>query len=439
MEIRTTREMALRAVIEISEMGKYINVVSDKVLSEHPELTGRERAFINRLIRGTIERRLTLDRVIDEYAKPKVSKQKPYVRNMLRISAYQVLFMDGIRDAAAINEAVALCKKHGFSGLSGFINAILRRIAENKEKHLKDIEDNKDCSLPDEIFEILKERFGDDKAYEIGRAYLSEKPVYIRITDDIIKEKIEQNDNPDIVINKEDIEGVYSIEGGGDVRQIPGYEEGKIFIQDIGAMRVLEDAFADMDDESFSGKDTYTVIDMCAAPGGKTIHAADLLIKKTGKDSLNIIARDISDKKVALINENLERSGYSFIKTEVFDATNEDKENEGKADLVIADVPCSGLGVIGRKPDIKYRVKKEDITELSKLQKVILANAGRITKERGYLLYATCTLTKEENEEQIASFIQENGGFTLVTENTYIPTDKSDGFYMALLRKENER
>ena len=439
MEIRTTRELALRALIEILEMNKYTNLVIDGILKEHEELSIRERAFVSRLIRGTVERKPTLDGVIDSLAKPPTSRQKPYIRNLLRMSSYQILFMDGIRDAAAINEAVALSKKHGFAGLSGFINGVLRNIARDKDRFLSEIDKNEDLAVPDWIEEIFTERFGAKGAKEIEKAFLMSRPACIRITDDKTEEIITSME--DIKITKsEGLDHVYLIEDPGDLRKLPGFEEGKIYIQDEGAIRLLCDGVKAIEESGgFKGYDkdnAFTAIDVCAAPGGKAIHLAHILKEKLPKDAeYKITAGDISENKVRLMEENIRRSGLENIDAKVRDALKIDTVMKEKADLVICDLPCSGLGVIGRKPDIKYRLKKEDIEELAELQENMLEAAKILVKPGHYLLYATCTLTEAENEGQIESFLAKNENFKLLEQKTYVPTPKNDGFFMSLLQK----
>ncbi len=430
MSTVNTREIVLDCLQEILEKKQYSHYVMKQVLDKYGYLDKKERSFIKRVTEGCIERCIELDYILDSFSKVPVKKMKPLIRNLMRMSVYQIFYMDGTPDSAVCNEAVKLAGKRGFSSLKGFVNGVLRNVARNKETITYPSKE-KDLmaylsvtySMPEWIAKLWTERFGIEKAEQILQGLLTERPVTVRIEESLDTEKKEKllREMEEAGISYaqvKDLPYAYELKNVDRVETIPGFADGLVMIQDAGSMAIIEAADIQTD---------QNVIDVCGAPGGKAIHAAGKL-KNTGF----VTVRDISERKVGMMEDNIARSGYTNMKAEVFDATVLDEANIEKADVVIADLPCSGLGVIGRKADIKYRVQPEDVGSIAKLQREILSVVWKYVKPGGKLLYSTCTLTEEENEENAAWFLK-NHPFKKIQERMLIPgIDGTDGFYMAV-------
>lgn len=405
------REIIYNSLIEIVENGTFSHIVEKNVLDKYDYLENNEKAFIKRVIEGTIENQLIIDKVIDDYSKIKCNKLKPAIRTILRMSIYQILFMDKVPDSAACNEAVKLATRHGFSSLKGYVNGVLRNIVRNK--NTIDVKDTE--AFPDWIINHFEKNYGKDKARIILEAMQKESPVAIRA-----REELSDYEGLSKVTS---LDNAYIVNKGKSVYEIDGYDEGKFVVQDIGAQRVL--SFSEI-------KKGDLVLDICASPGGKSIHAADL--------GGIVEARDLTEEKILKIEENIRRCKLCQkevnVTTRVFDATLYDESSFEKFDLVIADLPCSGLGVMGRKSDIRFKTKKEDLISLSKIQREILVNAVKYVKKGGTLLYSTCTINPDENEKQ-TEWMRENFNLRLVKEKQFFPgIDDGDGFYVAKLIKE---
>lgn len=414
------REVVLDSLLEIVENGELSHKIEKAVLDKYDYLKANEKAFIKRLTEGTIENLLALDEIIDRYAKTPVRKQKPVIRNVLRLSVYQLLFMDKVPASAVCNEAVKLAGKRGFRTLGGFVNGVLRNISRDRKKILK----NMPSAMPKWIVDHFTKEFGHEVAQKIIEDAQEEHPVTIRV-----RKELEKYDDlvpadigffcDGIGINENIIPSVYYLKKGKAVKDINGYEDGRFVVQDIASMSVC--CMADI-------KKNDRVLDVCAAPGGKSIQAADM-----GAD---VISRDLSESKTDIIRENAIRCKTDNIKLEVFDATVLDENLINSMDVVIADVPCSGLGVLGRKSDIRFKTLPEDLDTLPVVQRQILDTAVSYVKKNGILMYSTCTLNRKENEEQVR-YIIENYPFELEKEHLFIPgVEPADGFYVAKLRKK---
>ncbi len=430
MSTINTREIVLDCLLEILEKKQYSHYVIKQVLDKYGYLDKKERSFIKRVTEGCIERCIELDYILDSFSKVPAKKMKPLIRNLMRMSVYQIFYMDGTPDSAVCNEAVKLAGKRGFSSLKGFVNGVLRNIARNKDD-VAFPDKEKDLtaylsviySMPQWIVTLWTERFGTEKAEQILQGLLTERPVTVRVEESLDREKKEQllkeMEEAGIAYTQvKDLSYAYELQNVDRVEMLPGFAEGLLMVQDAGSMAIIEAAEI---------QKNQNIIDVCGAPGGKAIHAAGKM-QNTGF----VTVRDISERKVGMMEDNIARSGYTNMKAEVFDATVSDEANIEKADVVIADLPCSGLGVIGRKADIKYRVQPEDITSIATLQREILSVVWQYVKPGGKLVYSTCTLTEEENEQNAAWFEQQYP-FEKVKERMLIPgVDGTDGFYMAV-------
>ena len=430
MSTINTREIVLDCLLEILEKKQYSHYVIKQVLDKYGYLDKKERSFIKRVTEGCIERCIELDYILDSFSKVPAKKMKPLIRNLMRMSVYQIFYMDGTPDSAVCNEAVKLAGKRGFSSLKGFVNGVLRNIARNKETVV--YPDKKQdmmhyfsvtYSMPEWIVKLWTERFGAEKTEQILQGLLTERPVTVRMEESMDLERKEtllsEIEEAGITYTQvHDLPYAYELQNVDRVEMIPGFAEGLLMVQDAGSMAIIE--AADI-------QKNQNIIDVCGAPGGKAIHAAGKM-QNTGF----VTVRDISERKVGIMEGNIVRSGYTNMKAEVFDATVLDEANVEQADVVIADLPCSGLGVIGRKADIKYRVQPEDIDSIAALQREILAIVWQYVKPGGKLVYSTCTLTEQENESNTRWFL-ENHPFTKVKERMLIPgIDGTDGFYMAV-------
>lgn len=412
-----TREIILDMLMEICEKGAYSHVVLRQTLRKYQYLDKRDRAFITRITEGTLENIIYIDYVINQFSNIKVAKMKPLIRNLLRMSAYQVLKMDSVPVSAACNEAVKLAIKRSFMQLKGFVNGVLRAIARNKD-NIKLPNASVDFveylhvvySMPKWIIEQLVVQYSMEDASRIIKSFgESDRKICVRMNTSkeeattIIRRLKEEGvtvEHSDIYGDALYISGIDFLEG------LEVFNEGLISVQDLSSM--LVSVIADP-------KEDNLCLDMCAAPGGKSIHLYELM-KGKGK----VVARDISDYKVSLIEENADRTGAFGVIAEVFDATELDEDMLGKADVVIADLPCSGLGVIGKKSDIKYNITKEKQEELVKLQRKMLDNAWQYVKKGGTLIYSTCTINKEENIENMR-YVEEKYPVKLVDISKYVP------------------
>lgn len=398
------REVVLDMLLSLRE-GKLSHTILKDTLDSYLYLDKSSRGFIKRLYEGTIEKRLYLDFIIDGYSKTPVKKMKPIIMLLLEMAVYQLFSMDRVPDSAAINEAVKLAKKRGLAGLSGFVNGVLRNIARNKE-NIALPDKNKDLikyleikySTPRNVVEYLIKDYGSEEAEAILEAFEEKRPLVARATKNR-EELIKKLDAEGVRVSTDTIfpESLKILELDS-LSYLESFEEGDFVIQD--------------ESSQFIGKIVglpkgARVLDLCAAPGGKSLLFAEM------EEVDEIISCDISESKTELIEENVRRIGVSKIKTKVNDASLYNPDFMDGFDLVICDLPCSGLGVMGRKRDIKYNVSIDKIKELAKLQKKILENAVRYVKKDGRLIYSTCTMTKAENEENF-TFISEFKGFSAV-------------------------
>ena len=397
-----TRNVILDALIEINEKNGFSHIVLSDVLSKYRYLPVEDRSFINRTVLGTVERKITIDYVINRFSKVKTNKMKPVIRNILRMSVYHLMYMKGVKEFAVCNEAVKLASKRGFSTLKGYVNGVLRNISREKDNIVyPDKSDTAEYlsimySTPEWIVKKWVDDYSFECAQEILKSQFSERPLTIRCnTRNCSKSELsEKLKNQGIVVNDNlCIEEALEISDYDSLDKINEFKNGDFFVQDMSSMLVCH--------VSEPHKNDY-IIDVCAAPGGKSLHMAEIL-----NDTGFVDSRDISEKKAALIDENILRLGLKNIKSSVKDAVLPDEESKGKADIVIADLPCSGLGILNKKPDIKYNATPQKCMELAELQKEILKTVSEYVKPGGILCYSTCTINKSENEENVRWFIKE--------------------------------
>jgi len=429
---KTERELVLDILTEVLENGKFSHKVIGPMLEKQP-LSRQEKAFITRLSQGTMERLITMDYIINLYSKTKVNKMKPVVRNVLRFSVYQMFYMEQISDATACNEAVKIMIKRGMGGLKGFVNGVLRTIAREKENiAYPDME--KDFvkassviySVPEWLVKHFNDSYDKEKTIAILRGFSGERPMTVRVNlQNATLEAVEQSlaEEGIVASRHPHVDNALFLEKVGAIHKTKAFREGWIQVQDASSILAVASAGIE---------NGMCVLDVCAAPGGKSMFAADL----TGTQG-SVIARDLTEKKVDLIRESKERCKFAHLHPQVFDATQLDESMVAWADVVLADLPCSGLGILSKKPDIKYRVQKEDLNELVELQKKILDVVWQYVKPGGVLLYSTCTINPQENEGMVQWFLTQGYPFTLESMQQLFPGEyETDGFFMAKLRRK---
>jgi 16S rRNA (cytosine967-C5)-methyltransferase len=388
------REIALQLLMDVLEDGAFLHIQLRRALDKYDYLERSQKAMLRRLCTGCVERLVELDAVLDHFSKVPVKKQKPMIRTILRMSMYQIMYMDAIPDAAVCNEAVKLVKSHHFGQLSGFVNGVLRNAAR-EYKNLNLMESER-YSMPPQLYQLFKTQYPEHYK-EIFEAFLnhSEKGVIIRINRSRLTEPEQdyvQAIGAQMVCGPL---GLYRLMGIEGVANIPGFEEGLFMVQDTAsALAVYLGA----------PKKGDRCLDLCAAPGGKTIQMLDLM-----SDEGFVVSRDLSEAKLPLMQENVERCGFTSVQLEASDASVFCPEDAEQFDLVLADVPCSGLGIIGTKPDIKYHITPEGLESLVNLQRTILQNGLAYVKPGGTLVYSTCTLNIHENQEQIQWLLEQQG------------------------------
>ncbi len=433
MEISPARVTALDILLT-AERGGYVGEILKAELKKNEKLEKEDRAFLTRLVEGVTERRITLDQLVDHFSKTPVKKLHPVIRESLRMGAYQLIFMDHVPDYAVINEAVELVKRKKLGKLTGFVNAILHKIAAWKNSGQAEISlmewinktPERKYSTPDWICRRLKQAYGKEKAEMILKDQFRERPLSLRVN----RTKISGADALKLLL-----ENGFAVEAGALSKQavrvmnaenpaeLPGWKEGLFSVQDESSMLAIEAAEIKPGDR---------VLDLCAAPGGKSTYAAEL-------SGNRVIARDISAEKLKKIEENAERLGLD-IEVRAGDAAEFVPEFAGTADLVICDVPCSGLGVIGKKNDIKYRLDPKDPANLAKLSSEILDTAARYVKPGGKLLFSTCTILPVENGEAAAAFRERHPEYKLLQERQLLQgIDPCDGFFFSVMQKEESR
>lgn len=446
-----TRELILNILLEITEEGEYSHIVIKNVLDKYQYLDKKERGFITRVSEGTLERMIEIDYIIDQYSKVKTNKMKPVIRNILRSAVYQMKYMDSVPDSAVCNEAVKLAEGKGFRNLKGFVNGVLRSIQRNLGKISYPEEDeilalSIRYSMPEWIIRQWLDSYSLSDVECMLQAFLTDSGMLTvrcntyKTEPEILKLMLER-EGIEVAVSPY-LSYAFHLSKYDYIKKIPGFSEGLFQIQDVSSMLAAEVAAPE--------KDSYC-LDICAAPGGKTLHLAEIL-KGTG----TVEARDLTVYKTEQIKENVLRMGADNIKVKEQDALCFDKDSVEKADVLIVDAPCSGLGVLKKKTDLKYKMTREKQKQLVQLQRGILETVWSYVKKGGTLLYCTCTINKEENEQNVQWFL-EHFPFQAVSIEHYLCKElhessvnkgylqllpgihKTDGFFIAkLMRKDGK-
>lgn len=440
------REIVLEVLLEITEHGMYSHIVLRDVLNKYQYLEKKERSFITRVTEGTLEHMMEIDYILDQFSKVKVKKMKPVIRNIMRSAVYQMKYMDSVPVSAACNEAVKLAARKGFGSLRGFVNGVLRNVARNLDQIEYPTEPRQrlsiQYSMPEWILNLWLKAYDSDIVEQMLQAFQRETPLTIRcnlrmVTPKQLKEHLEA-EGVTVKVHPY-LEYAFHISGFDYLGDLESFQNGEFSVQDISSMLVSELA---------GPKEGDYVIDVCAAPGGKSLHMAEKL-----NGSGHVEARDLTEYKVGLIQENIERTGLSNVEAVQQDALIFDETSVGKADIVLADLPCSGLGVLAKKTDLKYKATKEGVDSLAKLQREMLKNVQAYVKDEGKLVYSTCTINPAENMDNVHWFLNEYPEFELidihgslceelqkdVKENGCIQllpgVHQSDGFFLACMKK----
>lgn len=446
------RELCFLMLYEVWENDGFSNLVIKKADSIASEL-GRSLKFVRAMFYGTLSYTYAIDFLVRHITKNDVSEMDPVSRIAVRMSVWQQVFSEGgIPDYAACSTAVDIVKKYNPKS-ANFVNAVLRKFADapDAQKYLEQYKPSIRISLKPEIYGVLKMYYGKQRAIDIGKAFLRPANVTVRFNPDKVTaaelSKSLASDGVETTASSFMPQALKIVGGPRGIETTKAFSEGKIFVQNEAAM--LASVIADP-------KPGDKILDCCAAPGGKSTHMAEIT-----RDRCEITSMDINESRLKLIEQNAERLGLSSIKVVEGDATklSDDKSTNGTYDIVLCDVPCSGMGLLGRKPDIRQRITFDRIQDLLPIQIKILSEASKKVKPGGALIYCTCTLNKEENEDIVEEFLSENPDFSRVSIVDYIPdlltmdpdrqedveqgqitlfpdTDGCDGFYICRMERK---
>ncbi|MDR3240449.1 MAG: 16S rRNA (cytosine(967)-C(5))-methyltransferase RsmB [Clostridiales bacterium] len=423
------RELAVDILMEMDKRDAYGHIL----LRERLNRAGggaRQKAFTVELVNGCVRRRILLDYIIDCFSKTPSSKMKPFILTLLRVSVYQLRFMDRVPAAAAVDEAVKLTKKRGFGALSGFVNAVLRSVVRQADQ----IQYPQDptgrlsvlYSYPEWLAAYLIQRFGFSRAERICQAETVRPKMHLCVnTTRVSQPELTRILEAEGVTAALDGQNGIQAEHTDNIQQKPSFQKGFFHVMDESAMRAVE---------TLAPVPGGTLLDLCAAPGGKSFYSA-YLMENRGR----IVACDIHPGKLRLVQRAAERLGLSVMETRLLDARAYHVELDQTADRLILDAPCSGLGVIRKKPDLKYRKTEADIHALAALQREMLENSWRYVKPGGALVYSTCTITTEENAENVRWFAA-RFPFMLESAVQIWPDGREnrDGFYIARFVRDEE-
>ncbi|MBP3800605.1 MAG: 16S rRNA (cytosine(967)-C(5))-methyltransferase RsmB [Clostridia bacterium] len=426
--IDKSREIALKCLYKIDKEQAYSNITLDDELNKNRKmLNDKDIGLISQIVYGVTTWKLTLDTIISKYSKIKLKKISPWIINILRMGIYQIIFLDKIPKHASVDESVNLSKKYGNKGSIGFVNAVLRKVSKEDYEELFEIQNEKEKisktqSMPIWIIEELLKNNNIEEVDRICKNLNLKPELTIRINNlktnkDELKEKLKDKE-----INFKDgiLDDFLILNNVKNIEKMEEFKNGLFTIQDESAgLTALV----------LNPKEGEIVLDACSAPGGKTTYIAELM-----KNNGNIDAWDIYEHRIKLIEQNCKRLGVNIVKTKIQDASKEIGDIK-KYDKILLDVPCLGIGVIKRKPDIKWQRKKEDIEEISSIQYEILEKCSKYLKKNGEIVYSTCSILKEENEDIIEKFLKNNSNFKIMDMKKIVPNEEQDGFFICKLQK----
>ena len=424
----TARELAVLSLCRLERQGKYGSLEADAAIKKFG-LKDAEKALYTKLFYGVLERRITLDHVISSVSDKKIDEMTYEMKNILRISVYQLLFLDRVPDYSVVNEAAELAKKYERNSAAGFVNAVLRRIAKDGAPQIKREENagylSVNYSVSEQICGLLINELGFEEAEKMLAATFKNRYITLRVntlktTVSDLKKLLEENGITSEPIPQSDF-GL----------KLTCFADTEKLFSLVGDLAYVEDGASQAATAALEAQPGMTVADVCAAPGGKTVSAA-IQMQNNG----TIYAYDIHKNKLKLIDKTAEKLGINIIKTAEHDGREPLPELCGVCDRVICDVPCSGLGVLGQKPDMRYK-EITDTERLISTQRAILQAASTYLKKDGIMVYSTCTVLSAENGENVADFLQKNKDFELLLQKTFYPhTDGVEGFYIAKIRRK---
>lgn len=401
------REIALKTLYKIDKEEAYSNIALDEMIKKNNKsLNDKDIGLISEIVYGVTTWKLTLDEVIKKYSSIKLKKISPWILNILRMSIYQIIFLDKIPKSAAVNEGVNLAKRYGHKSSSGFVNAILRKVSkQDYEDMFEEEEIEKICkttSMPKWIIEELnKESLKINEIYEICKCSNLKPKVSIRVNKlktnkKELKQKLEEKG---IKVGDGILEDFLFLEKSKNIESIKEFQQGLFTVQDEAA------GLTALILNPHKGE---KVLDACSSPGGKTTYIGEIV-----ENDAIIEAWDIHEHRVKLVDQTARRLGVTSIKTKVQDATEYKEEYFEKFDKILLDVPCLGLGVLRRKPDIKWQRKEEDIDAITDIQYKILSNCSKYLKPSGEIVYSTCSILNHENQKVVQKFLDENSDFQI--------------------------
>lgn len=429
--IDKTREIALKILYKIDKEKAYSNIVlNEEIKLNREKLNDKDIGLISEIVYGVTTWRLTIDEIIKKYSKIKLKKISTWILNILRMGVYQIIFLEKIPKSAAVNESVNLAKRYGHTSSSNFVNAILRKVEKSDYEEFFYIDNNiekisKTTSMPEWI---IKELLKNNNIYDVEQICKNSnlKPkITIRVN--ILKiskiELMKKLQEKNIGYKETDYDDFLVLDNAKNIENLDLFKDGLFTIQDISAgltAKILNPKSGDI------------ILDACSAPGGKTTYLAELM-----KDKGDIEAWDIYEHRTNLVKKNADRLGIKIINTKVKDATIYDESLKEKFDKILLDVPCLGIGVIKRKPDIKWQRDIDDIKQITKIQQKILENCSKYLKKGAVLVYSTCSILKDENEDIINQFLNKNKDYKIINNSiiNIMPDKEKDGFFICKLQK----
>lgn len=426
--MKNPRELGYHAIYNVIYQGGYSNIAINKILRKN-ELDGINRGFFTELVYGTIENKLYLDYVIQKYSRQKLQELSKEVLVILEMGLYQIREMDSVTDFAAVDESVKLCKKVFPKG-SGFVNAVLRNVLRDPGAFDIDIKApleriSVEYSVSPDIAGLLADQYGIEEAEDIMYGFSMKPKLYIRANSlkttvsklaELLKEEGAETEET------EGVKDALSVKNLKNIENSRSYKEGLFSVQDISSMKCVRE---------LGPQPGEYILDLCSCPGGKTGYIAELM-----KNEGSIDAMDVSENKLELVKNTCRRLGISIVRTRQNDATVYSEDMAARYDRVLVDAPCSGIGIIRRKPEIRYKTMK-DISSIYNVQRKIIQNASRYVKPGGVMIYSTCTINREENQYITDEFLKKNSNFERVQDDIMmLPSDgESDGFYICKLKR----
>lgn len=423
-----SREIILKAIYNIEEKGEYFNASLSGAISLASPV---DRAFVTEVIYGIVKNKLSLDHIIGQFSSVKIKKMSPWVKNLLRLGVYQMYYMDKIPHSAACNESVKLASKYANKS-RGFINAVLRNVSRNIDSISFPEKENgaEYLSLKYSFPLWLTKKLLKQYSFEKCESFMAESNrshrVNIRVNPLLItpEKLIEVLKDEGVTAEVSPLfDGCLSVLGQINIDALPSYKKGYFSLQNISSYKAIK---------VLSPEKGERIMDICAAPGGKSCAIAEMM-----ENEGEVLSFDVYKHKTELIKKSADRLNIHIIKAEVHDGREEIPSLIGQADKVLLDAPCSGIGVIHKKPDIKWSREENDIAELAKIQSELLEVSSRYVKDGGVLLYSTCTVLKEENNDITSSFLKKHPEFIKTYEEQILTGENGEsGFYICKMEKK---